>query len=424
MIGPTLPAPAAGERTSDHTWRRDFTLLWGGTAASQLSTMCTTTAGPLLALALTGSPFYAGWVMAAGTLPSLLMHIPAGIIVDRFDRHRIMLCSQLARLCAAAALVCALVLLKDPPPSLLILAAFTDGTFSTFYNTAEFTAIRRLIPHDDLSGAMAKNESRGHFALLAGRPLGGLLYGLGHALPFAVNVISCVFSVFTLGRMRTRDLGPKTGTDPARTGSLLRELGEGLGWLRRDAYLRTVLIVCAITNFSFQTIFLLLVVRAEEQHVPGAVIGVLLAASGVGGALGSLAAPRILRRLTPPAVVVSSVCFWITLPLTVLVTDRPFAGVFIWTGVSFMGANMNVALAVYLATEVPERLMGRVTSVSGFLTRGAVPIGALFGGYVLTHLDTRLAIQIIFGIVVLLAIVVSVDRPRSRPERPGVVPTP
>lgn len=394
------------------SWRKSFALLWTGSAASQLGTMCMTLAAPLLALKLTGSPVFAGWVTAAGTLPGLLLHIPAGIIVDRSDRRLVMLVSQIIRLGTVGLVAVALFALPDPPPALLLIGALADGACSTFFNMAEFTAIRRIVPDRQMSGAMAKNESRSHLALLLGRPLGGAAYGFNQTLPFAINALTAVFSVIALSSMRGQDFRPPVGRGrKSLIGSPVRELKECLSWLRNDGYLCRVLIVCTVANFAFQTIFLLLVVEAEKQHVSSALIGVLLAASGIGGALGTLLAPKLLKVLTPARVVLSSVCFWVTFPLTVMVTDRAVLGMAAWGLVSFMGANLNVALAVYLAIRVPERLMGRVTSVNGFLTRGAVPLGALSGGYVITHFNIKIALLVIAVVIVILALLISVRHP-------------
>ncbi|MEU4563319.1 MFS transporter [Actinoplanes sp. NPDC023936] len=77
-------------------WRnRDFTLLWGGQVVSGLGAQISATATPLLVLTTTGSPADAGLVGAAGTLPHLLANLPAGPLVDRWDRWRILLASEI-----------------------------------------------------------------------------------------------------------------------------------------------------------------------------------------------------------------------------------------------------------------------------------------------------------------------------------------
>ncbi|WP_433464048.1 MFS transporter [Spirillospora sp. CA-128828] len=76
---------------------RDFTVLWSGSAASQLGSMNAAIALPLLALSLTRSPVFAGWIAAAGTGPGFLPYLPAGMLLDRFDRRRITLTCQCTR---------------------------------------------------------------------------------------------------------------------------------------------------------------------------------------------------------------------------------------------------------------------------------------------------------------------------------------
>ncbi|WP_158566853.1 MFS transporter [Actinomadura craniellae] len=392
------------ERPEASLWLSDFRLLWRGTAAAQLGTMSTTIAGPLLALYLTESPVFAGWVTAAGTLPGLLFYIPAGIVVDHFDRRRIMLISQGARLLVAAAMVLTLLLIEDPPPELLILAAFADGALTTFYNTAELTIIRRIVPKPHLEWAMARNESRGHCAFILGRPAGGALYGLDRSFPFALDILCSLISIFTLLRLKTKSFLPERNRSTDHTFPPGKGLLKGMTWLWGHGYLRRVVFVCTISNFCFQTIFLLLMVQVEAQQIPSWLIGTLLAATGLGGALGSFFAPQVLKHVSPSSVVVLCTIFWITLPLTVLVNDQPYAGIAAWAGASFMGANMNVALGIFMSTSIPDHLMGRVSSVNGLLTRGATPLGALCGGYVISHLNTRIAVGVITTVIAALAL--------------------
>jgi MFS family permease len=388
--------------------QRDFRLLWSGSATSQLGTMSAATASPLLALSLTGSPVFAGWVAAASTVPSLLLHLPAGLFVDRLNRRQIMLVSQFARFIVGALLVGGLFLVENHATllaALLIVAAITDGTFAVFYNIAEITAVRRIAPSKKLSGAMAKNEARNHIALLVGRPLGGVLYGVSRALPYAVDALTCLLSIFALVSMETKDFQPAPESATRQATAPSGGIKSGLHLLLRDSFLRTVLVVCTITNFFFQTVVLLLVVLAEQEGLSSSLIGLLLAASGLGGLLGAIAAPRVLHKLRPKAIVIGCVWGWLPLAIVVAVSHQPIIGLMAWGCFSFMGAHMNVALAIYQAG-VPEELLGRVASINSFLTSGAVPLGALSAGYIISELGTRAAAGLVAATVAVLAVVV------------------
>lgn len=242
-------APALRPESARETlWQRDFMLLWGGSTVSLLGSMSTNVAAPLLALALTGSPIDAGRVAAAGTLPGLLLLLPAGVVVDRLDRRRVMLASQMLR-GAVGILLAASVAAGAHSISLLTLAAALSGICLTFYSVAEVSAIPKIVQAKDLPDAVATNEARSHAALLLGRPLGGLLYSFDRCLPFAVDAIASLVSAGALKRMRAMPFRPDPQKRRRGVRSLAGELKEGLARLWTDQLLRTALTVCTITNF-------------------------------------------------------------------------------------------------------------------------------------------------------------------------------
>lgn len=378
-----------------HTvWHRDFTLLWSGAATSQLGTISAATAGPLLALSLTGSPVFAGWVTAANTIPNLLLQLPAGLLVDRFDRRRIMLFCQLARLVVTSLLIGGLFMVGFPE-YLLIGAAIADGVFAAFYTIAEIAAVQRVVPREILQDSMAKNEARQHIAHLLGRPLGGFLISLNRSLPYVLDAMTSILSIVTLLMLKSRNFlpVPDDPAQPAGAKSRTRPVGgikAGLLLLVRDRFLLSVLVVCTVSNFLFQTVILLLVVMAEAQGMSSSLIGLLLATSGASGFVGAMVAPWLLTRVkTPQAMIVACIWGWLPLTLIVALSTQPAVGMVAWGLCSFMGAHMNVALAIYQATHVPEDLLGRVTSLTRFLSSGAVPLGAISAGYIISALHPR-----------------------------------
>ncbi|HXA63277.1 MAG TPA: MFS transporter [Streptosporangiaceae bacterium] len=416
-------------------WPRDFRLLWSGSAASQLGTISAATASPLLALSMSKSPVFAGWVTAASTIPGLLLHLPAGLIVDRVDRRLIMMVSQFVRCLAAFLLVAGLLFSDDPTPLLivaLIITAVTDNTFAVFYNIAEITAVRHVVPAEMLKTAMARNEARHHIALLFGRPLGGLLFALGRSFPYAVDALTSLLSVIALSLIDARlfrtsrnshkDVQISTPQEPVQQD---RGIRSGLLLLRRDTFLRTILGACAIANFFFQTIILLLVFKARQDGLPSSLIGLLLASSGIAGLLGAAVAPRVLRRFDPQRVAVCCVVGWLPLILVVALSGQPAVGLVAWGCCSFMGAHLNVALAIYQAAAVPGHLMGRAASINRFLTSGAVPLGALSAGYVIAGLGPhRAALLAALAFSMVALSVPLLVRPRRSLRRPGGGPAP
>ncbi|TDC80214.1 MFS transporter [Actinomadura sp. 7K507] len=408
---------------TDGRWRRDFRLLLGGSLLSQLGTLSAAAANPLLALALTGSPIVAGWVAAASTLPGLLLHLPVGLIVDRFNRWRIMLVSQLIRVLNSIVLIVGLCIAAEPWP-LLILAAVIDGSCAVFFRIAELATVRFVVPDGEAENAMGKSEARHHLALVLGRPVGGALFALGRFCPYVLDAFTSLISVFSL-LFLNKDLRSLGSRRQKRLNISKRKMfnafKEGFRWICRDRFLSVSLGACAIANTGFQIIILLLVVEAQRQQFSGSVIGTMLATSGVAGFLGAITAPGVVRRFTPEVTVRCCVVSWIPCLAIVALVGNPLIGMCAWGVCSLFGAYINVALAMYQGRVIPRGVLGRVEGVSQFLTTGAVTLGAFAGGYVIAILGTRpTAVLVTVAFVALGTAVLALVRNPKRP--PGQNP--
>lgn len=396
-------------------WRvrsRDFTLLWSASAASQLGGMCAAAANPLLALLLTHSPVFAGYVGAASTIPGLLMNLPAGWLVDHVDRRLLMFVGQLGRLAGCAMVVYALGFGGHPKP-LLIMSALFEGTFLTIYTAAETAVVQRVVGSGELAPALAANEARSHLALMAGKPLGGFLFGLRDFYPYYLNLVVSAFSAIAVLNVDTGE-----GDRPKKTGEPADDqprfsFFDGVKAVVLSPFLRTVVVVCVVGNFFFQTVLLLLVVLAEQQGRSSAQIGMLLATSGVFGLIGSIVAPGLIKRVRDERIVIYCAAFWTLLTFVVAATADPVTGLIAWGGLSAAGGFLNVAMNNYQAERIPDRLLGRVIGLNRFVTSGAVPLGALSAGYIVAELGPRSAALLVFVVVALMtAAVLLLFRPR------------
>ena len=389
----------------NRTRRNDFALLWSASALSQLGNICSATANPLLALLLTNSPIFAGWVAAASTIPTLLMHLPAGWLVDRYNRRLLLFIGQAGRLAASALLVWALWSGDQSTMMIIIIvAAICEGAFWVLYNAAEITAVQRVVNSVELPSALALNEARVHIAVIAGKPLSGFLFELNKAFPYCINLMGFIWSIPALFIMKKKDYQPLQEDRSWDGTSIARVVKE----VARSSFMRTVVIVCAIGNFCFQIVVLSLLVLAQQQNMSSTLIGLLLAISGIGGLVGSLIAPRVRPRVKGERNVISfCVAAWAALTFVVAVSAQPVVGLIAWGGLSIAGGFLNVALLTYQVREVPGHMLGRVMAINRFLTSGAVPLGALTAGYVVTEFQPPGAVWLVFIVIMLMALVVS-----------------
>ncbi|MDE3723347.1 MFS transporter [Nocardiopsis sp. N85] len=429
-----VASPPVPENSVAQTpWRRHFALLWSGGALNGLGTMTFTLAVPLLALAQTGSPVTAAWIAVAGMLPRILLHAPVGVLVDRVDPRRVMIIGQTGRL-AVTVLLVPPVLLWDAPVSLLIAAMAVHGICSTLFATAATAAVPHLVPEEHLAEAVGRNEARAHGTQMTGRPLGGLLFGLAAWAPTAFNVVMSSGALLT-ALFLPRPVRPAPVDRDEEREPFIEEFRAGFRWLYRDRLLRSALVVCTITNAMFQTVWLLIMSTVTHEGFPPVLIGVVLAATGVGGLLGSLLAPRLVRRFRPVHMI--ALCLWSwMLPLGALAVAHhldprwlmatlPFT----WGGIGFVGAHMNVTVGTYHAVHVPRNLLGRVLGVDQFFAQGAMPLGLVCGGHLLEAWGpgpTSALLAAANGGIALVftVLMVVLSRPRARTGNPAVAVAP
>ncbi|MGA8113752.1 MAG: MFS transporter, partial [Actinocatenispora sp.] len=399
---PDTVAPT-GRRPS--LWRqRDFLLLWSGQIVSVLGARATLAAMPLLVLAISHSPARAGIVAAAAMLPQLLCQLPAGVLVDRWDRRIVMVVADTGRVLALASVPVAL-LVGHLTLGQLIIVSFVDGIGLVLFGLAENSSLPRVVPVTLLPAAIAQNEAKDRGAALVGKPLGGLLFEVGRAVPFLVDAVSYLLSLVSVLLIRT-DLRPPRDPAPQR---VWRQAAEGLRWLWRQRFLRATVLLVGMSNMVFQAQTLTVVVVARHQHASPATIGLVLGMSGGGGLLGALLAGKLHRLLPPRLVVIGVNWYWVVItPLLALAPSPPLVGL-VAAASAFVGPLWNVVLGTYELTLVPPELLGRVQSAGMTVAWGVLPLGSLLGGFLLQSVGTTGTVLAMTGMLLVAAVAATVS---------------
>jgi len=393
-------------------WRnRDFTLLWSSQVISTVGTRVTSVAYPLLVLLLTGSPALAGLVGFAQTLPFLLLYLPGGAWVDRWDRRRTMVACEIGRTVALGSVAVTAVIGGVHAVTIAQLAAvaFVEGSLFVLFDLSEGAALPRLVPAGQLPTAVAWNQARTQGADLVGQPLGGLLFAIAPALPFAVDSVSYLVSGGAVAAIRTRLQGERAAT----VDRLRSRIAEGVRFVRRSAFLRETVVIVGWINLVFNGSFLVVIVRAQRLGGSPGQIGLMLAAFGAGGILGALAAPAIQRRLSGRVVLVAIAWLWTGLGVVLA-----FAPSLVWLAVlvfalNLFGAPYNVVIAARMYQLVPEQIFGRVRSVGRIVAWGTIPIGTLLGGVLAERLGAAPAL-LVFGLAMIPVAIASTVSPGMR----------
>lgn len=348
------------------------------------------TALPLLASQLTRDPRLISWVSLAQELPWLLLALPGGMIVDRYNRRTLMIGTQSVQ--AGLLVVTALLATLGATRLWMVyLLAFSLGSGDIVVTGASRSIIPAMVPSGQLERANGRNvtaETLGRQFL--GPPLGSALFAFLLPLPFWADGVTYFLSLLLIGRIRDAarrfqpELPVSAPRDTPGIRSLIAESTEGVRFIMRHRVLRAIVALAATSNFALYMAQSVLVLYAQEVlRVGSDGYGVLVASMAIGGVLGALASRRVVVRLGPRAVaigvslgsalsLISIGMFGRTPVIMAMLFCTWSAGLSLW---NVMAQSLSQQL-------VPDSLRGRVTTGARMLSFGALPLGALAGGFV------------------------------------------
>lgn len=360
-----------------------FLDLWAAQTVSHFGTQITMVALPLAAaLTLDASAGQMGLLAAAGTLPSLVFGLLAGVAIDRVRRRPVMIAADLARalVLASVPLAWALGLLRI---ELLFAVAFLNGILTLFFDVAYVAFMPAIVPRDDLVEGNAKLEGSASTAQVAGPGLGGILVGMLTApAAILIDAVSYIVSAALIARIRLDEPTPER----AARSSLRRDIAEGLRVVWSDARLRAILLSAATVNLAgyiFLAVYVLYMLN--DLGFSATQVGLVFSLGGIGAVIGSTLAGPLTRRLgIGPTIILGRSLFGIfgmLVPLAVSVPRLEVPMVLAAEFLQWLALVIAVVNEISLRqTLVPERLLGRATATFRFVGGGMIPIGSLLGG--------------------------------------------
>ncbi|MBI3741956.1 MAG: MFS transporter [Chloroflexi bacterium] len=355
---------------------RDFMLLWSGQVISGLGSAISGIVFPLLILALTNSPAAAGIASALGSLPYIFLSLPAGALIDRWDRKRVMILCDTGRALGMASIAVAL-FFNALTIWQIYIVALIEGTLFVFFNIAETAAIPRVVEKSQLPQATAQNHAAFATTGIIGPGLGTAIYqNFGRAIPFVLDAVSYFVSVISLFFIQTRFQTERA----AGARNLRAEIREGLQWLWDQPLVRFMAVLTGGLNFVNAASGLCLIVLAKNLRASDGEIGLIFSIGAIGGIIGSLIGGQIQKRFRFGQVIIAVV--WLQALVFPLYL---FAPNIFWLGASialiYFGAPVyNVVQFSYRLALIPDQLQGRVNSAFRLLAFGFQPIGAALSG--------------------------------------------
>jgi MFS family permease len=396
----------AQPRLSTAYWR-----VWWAAAIDSVGDGAFAVAVPLLAVTITRDPRLIAIVSAATYLPWLLLSLPAGAVVDRYDRAALMWRSQALQAVIVAGITVLAALGQVDIPVLAVMA-FGLGACEVVFANASQAIMSDIVPVSLLHTANGNQYTVTTIGQqFLGPPVGSLLFAVAVALPFGVDAGSFALSAALLATLPRR---PQLTTEHA---PLRTAVAEGLRWLRGHRLLRALALLLGVNTFCYQLGNVTLVLLATQiLHLSAQGYGVLLAGAALGSVVGGLVNARIAARTGPlPALLVA-------LAANVVI----FAGIGLSPNAVVLGGLLalnglattmwNVVTVSLRQEIVPTQLLGRVNSVYRMLGWGLIPLGALTGGLLAHQFGLRAPYPIagtLRGIALIVALPVLITSMRK-----------
>ena len=365
---------------------RNYRLFFSGQSVSLVGTWITRVATSWLVYRLTGSELLLGLVSFCGQIPTMLLAPFAGVLVDRWDRHRLLVLTQAASMLQSFVLAVLTLRHEITVPWLLGLQ-IVQGVINAFDTPARQAFVVEMVEdRADLANAIALNSSMVNGSRIIGPSIGGLLIAaVGEGWCFLADAVSYLFVIASLMMMRLPSA--RSARVEAR---VLEELRVGYRYVRESAPIRTALVVLAIVStMAMPYTVLMPAYAAEVLHGGPNTLGLLMTASGVGALGGGLyLASRQsvvgLGRVAAYSTLIFGaglVAFAFTTSLWVALAVLPF-----------VGAGFMVEMAAtntVLQTLVTDDLRGRVMAFYTMAFFGTAPLGSLLAGLAADRVGAR-----------------------------------
>ena len=404
---------------------RNYRLFFTGQGISLVGTWLTKVATAWLVYRMTGSAWLLGVVGFAGQIPTFLLSPLAGVLVDRWDRRRVLLVAQTLAMLQSA-LLAALALGGFIQIWQIVALNVFQGLVDAFdMPVRQSMVVQMVADRTDLGNAIALNSSMVNAARLLGPAIAGVLIAaVGEGWCFFIDAVSYAAVIVSVVLLR---LDPQPRVH--KTTHVLHEMAEGFRYAIGFAPIRALLLLLAVSGLAGRPFSVLLPVIARKvMHGGAGTLGALQATAGLGALAGALYLASRASVLGLGRIVVASAALfglglvafsrahalWLALPLLFL------AG----TGMMVQTAASNTIIQ----TIVDEDKRGRVMSLLAMSLFGSVPIGSLIAGALATRIGAENTI-LVGGVICAVAAALFLRalpevRRAVRPiyERMGILP--
>ena len=364
---------------------------WRQLAASAVSNLgdgANAAAMPLLAISLTDDPRLISLVAFSSMVPWLVLSLPAGVWLDRWDTKRVIVVANIIR-AAVYAVITLLVATGTVRIWSLLAALLVIGCAEVFFDMGSQAFLPSIVPEHQLhraNGLLYSVEVVTNS--FVGLPLGAWLFVIAAGVPFGINGAALALAAALVASIAAAPA--VSPTHNAQRGSFLADLREGMTWLWGHRNLRTLAVLLGVTNAAMmfgEAIFVKFAFRYLGVGPRG--FGVLLALTSVGAILGGLLGDRIAGRLGVSASIIAAYAVFTVADAVRAAFPSIALFAVMSVAVSLAGTLWNVVTVSYRQRVIPAALFGRVNSAYRFIGTGSIALGALIGGQTAHHFGLR-----------------------------------
>ena len=365
---------------------RNYRLFFTGQSISLVGTWMTRVATGWLVYRLTGSSVLLGVVSFAGQAPAFFLAPIAGVLVDRWDRHRTLVVTQIVSMLQSFA-VGFLALSGLITVWHIVALALVQGVVNAFDMPARQSFVVEMVEErEDLSNAIALNSSMVNAARLMGPALAGVLIAaVGEAWCFIVDGVSYVAVIGSLLLMRTMRKEPMKVR-----GKIGEQIREGWSYVAGSVPIRSMLLLLALVSFAGMPYSVLMpVIASEVLHGGPNTLGVLMAASGLGALAG--AANLAMRKTVlglGTRIIVCSGLFGLGV-MTLGWSKYLWVSLLVLPVIGFAMMQHMAATNTILQTIVDDQKRGRVMAFYSMAFQGMAPFGSLMAGVLSARIGTQ-----------------------------------
>jgi MFS family permease len=381
----------------------EFWMFLLGQTVSNVGSSFTIFVLPLLVFKLTGSAFNLALVASAEYIPYLLFGLIIGAWVDRVDRRRLMILTDIAQalVISSIPLLGALGLLSV---WWIYAVGFVSSTLWIFFNTAEFAAVPSLVPEEDLPAANGYLQASYATATVVGPLLAGLLVAVAPIhLVLVVDALSFLVSALAVGLVKV-SFNDADSAERQRSERLQRDVVEGLRYVLGHPILRNTCLMMALVSCVGFTVYAQLVFYAKERlGASDTQVGLLYAAGSVGMIAFALVASPLRRRLSFSKVMLGTLMLQGVLTVLLASTRAYWVGVLLWAVMWGLVVLLDINSNSLWQMIVPNRLLGRVQSVVNVLSWSTIPLGTFIGGVAIQLTQDVSLVYRAIGIIIFLA---------------------